>query len=139
MAQGSIPANHVIAKHPLVGGSQFFQSFLGAEIEVIGFKFHPNTAPVFKGIGQELGVNYRLGLLKRVRANKSQTSKGYYERHKNVHKLFEVIKPAEFNNKKVLLIDDVITTGSTLSSCASELNQQSNTEVLISTFAIAIR
>ena len=51
----------------------------------------------------------------------TQTKKSADERHKNVKDIFEVRFPEELEGKHVLLIDDVLTTGATLESCAHQL------------------
>lgn len=45
------------------------------------------------------------------------------QRIKNVHNAFDVISPEKIKNKRILLIDDVYTTGSTLSECAKILRK----------------
>lgn len=75
--------------------------------------------------------------LYRKHYSETQTRKGRYERWENVNELFAVHHPHEFSNKHVLLIDDVVTTGSTLEACASALLQCENTKVSIATLAYA--
>jgi predicted amidophosphoribosyltransferase len=67
----------------------------------------------------------------------TQTRKNRYERWENVENIFEVIRPEEFAGKHILLIDDVVTTGSTLESCAFQLLQIENVKVSIATLAFA--
>ena len=55
--------------------------------------------------------------LVRVRANETQTRKNRLERWKNVDGLFEPAEPANLSGMRVLLVDDVLTTGSTLLAC----------------------
>jgi predicted amidophosphoribosyltransferase len=54
-----------------------------------------------------------------------------------VENIFEVTNPEEFRGKHILLIDDVVTTGSTLESCAFQLLQIENVKVSIATLAFA--
>ena len=49
--------------------------------------------------------------------------------------IFNVKNPEKFNNKHVLLVDDVITTGSTLEACASELLNLENVSVSVAALA----
>ena len=60
--------------------------------------------------------------LKRNRFNETQTSKGRFERFANTAELFSV-NSSLLKGKRVLLIDDVITTGSTLEACINPLNE----------------
>lgn len=57
----------------------------------------------------------------RLKESTSQTNKQVYERWQNVHDIFAVTSPQLLTGKHILLIDDVITTGSTISACAEAL------------------
>ncbi len=50
--------------------------------------------------------------------NVSQTHLSKQERWENVRNIFSLVKPARLRNKHVLLVDDVLTTGSTMESLA---------------------
>lgn len=60
-------------------------------------------------------------LIKRFRATTPQTSLTYVERQKNVAEAFVVDANVDLQGKTVLLIDDVMTTGATMNSCAKAL------------------
>ena len=63
-------------------------------------------------------------LVKAVKRHDTQTHKGQYERQLNISGVFKATGRAElFAGKHVLLVDDVITTGATLLSCAEALRQ----------------
>jgi len=72
-------------------------------------------------IAAETGFDYSDRILKRVRYTQSQTKLNAVERAKNVENAFKVIYPEQITNKLVILVDDVITTGSTMNACAKEL------------------
>ncbi|WP_167616378.1 ComF family protein [Maribellus sediminis] len=67
----------------------------------------------------------------------TQTRKNRYERWQNVDGIFGIHRPEEFENKHLLLVDDVVTTGSTLEACAYEILKIRNTKVSIATLAFA--
>ena len=68
-----------------------------------------------------LQIPYLENELVRVSATKTQTFKARFERFNNVDTKFLLKNPLFFNNKHILLIDDVITTGATIESCAKEI------------------
>ena len=92
---------------------------------------------IAQSIALKLNTKLDNNLVKRITSNESQTTKTHFERHENVDKIFKIKNPKIFENKSVLLIDDVITTGSTLSSLAAEFNAIPNCRVYVGTIAIA--
>ena len=76
-------------------------------------------------------------LLKRIRYTTTQTALDRSERMKNLHNAFRLRKNADVRGLRVLLIDDVLTTGSTLSECARILKRAGATSVHAATAARA--
>jgi ComF family protein len=70
-------------------------------------------------------------VLKRAKYNKSQTTKGKYERWENVKGIFILTQPELFENKHILIIDDIITTGSTVEACCYALLEVKNIKISI--------
>lgn len=94
---------------------------------------------IANGIAKTLNIEVKTNAVKRTRANATQTRKGHFDRHENVKSLFQVVDKSALNNKQVLLIDDVITTGSTLASCANSINKSTTAKLFVSTLAVAIQ
>jgi ComF family protein len=92
---------------------------------------------IARGVSDSLKKPVSAGNLRRNLHTSTQTRKTRYERWENVDNIFEVIRPEEFAGKHILLIDDVVTTGSTLESCAVQLLQIENVMVSIATLAFA--
>ena len=61
-------------------------------------------------------------LLRKRRDNPAQSGQGAYEkRRENVRGVYEAQEPERVNGRRVLLVDDIVTTGATLSECAAVL------------------
>lgn len=76
-------------------------------------------------------------LLKRTRNTPAQSGQGFRTRHQNVKGAFSY-SFSEETPKSVLLIDDVVTTGATVSECARVLKNQGVERVQVLTFAKAV-
>jgi competence protein ComFC len=76
-------------------------------------------------------------LLKRIRYTTTQTALDRSERMENLHNAFRLRKNADVRSLRVLLIDDVLTTGSTLSECARVLKRAGTKSVHAATAARA--
>jgi ComF family protein len=66
---------------------------------------------------------------------KTQTRKSRYERWENVRDTFYVMQTSEIQNKHFLLVDDVITTGSTIEACARALLEVPGVSISIASLA----
>ncbi len=90
------------------------------------------------GTSEITGIPVVNNLLKRSSHHPSQTSLGRYERYLNVKGNFSVSPEApDVNEKKILLIDDVLTTGATLEACSLELLRNFNALIYIATVSVA--
>ena len=88
-------------------------------------------------ISQQLNIPLQTTNLYRTRNNESQTQKSLKQRIENVKDLFALHDTTLFANKTILLIDDVLTTGSTIISCCKALNTTPNIKIHIYTASIA--
>ena len=69
----------------------------------------------------------------------TQTKKHRTERWKNVEKTFQVLDESLLEEKSILLVDDVITTGATIEACGAEILKIKNVKLHIASLAIATR
>ena len=69
----------------------------------------------------------------------TQTKKHRTERWKNVEKTFKVLDVSLLEEKSILLVDDVITTGATIEACGAEILKIKNVKLHIASLAIATR
>lgn len=89
-------------------------------------------------IGEGLQIPVDISSFIRIKHTKSQTTMTISERMQNVDQAFSVIYPSQLENKHILLIDDVITTGATLETCAREILKVPGTKVSVLTMAYAM-
>ena len=89
-----------------------------------------------KGLSKVLNKPMDISTLLRVRENATQTKKTVFERYENTEGIFELMDKTVFAGKHVLLVDDVLTTGSTLEACVRALLE--TTEIKISIFTLAV-
>ena len=92
---------------------------------------------IAEGMAEAMEIETDPSVLRRVKFNKSQTQKGKLERWSNVENIFELKNAEKVKGKHVLLIDDVLTTGSTLEACAETLLKVEGLKVSIATLACA--
>lgn len=138
--------------------SNFFGLWLGEELKttqhyknnidlVIPVPLHPkklkkrgyNQVTKFgQNIAKALDTEYNDQLLIKVtKSNRSQATKSRLERWQLNNEAFAITKPQLLQNRHILLVDDVITTGNTLEACILELNKAENIKISIATMAIA--
>jgi len=82
---------------------------------------------------QRLELNTRV--LSRVRRTQSQIGMTHAQRSENVHGAFAVLRSDEIAGRDVLLLDDVLTTGTTANECARVLKQSGAEQVFVATVA----
>jgi ComF family protein len=70
-----------------------------------------------KGLAEMLSIPCSDVVLKRVVATETQTRKSKLNRWENVGEVFKVTDTSSINGKRILLVDDVVTTGATLEAC----------------------
>lgn len=97
------------------------------------------SEPVAEGVAESMGIPTSSKVLARVKAAVSQTSKGRYARWENAGSSFVVAEPQSVTGKHFLVVDDVITTGSTLSACADVLLASGASAVSLASLAFAGR
>lgn len=89
------------------------------------------------GLSNHLQIDNLSEALVRTKATDTQTKKSRTERWKNVSSIFKVEDGSVFENRHILLVDDVITTGATIESCAREIIKSSNCTISIASIAFA--
>lgn len=89
------------------------------------------------GMAQSMGLPVWGEVVIREQASQTQTRKTRLQRWQNVENIFTVTQPVQVAGKRILLVDDVITTGATTSSCAEALLQAHCRELSCASLATA--
>jgi len=104
-------------------------------------RYYNQAAWLAYGLGKEASVPCLPHLLKRVRHTPPQARLSREERQRNMKRAF--IVPSKYKNlienKCVLVVDDVMTTGATIEACAEALKYAGAAQVYAITLARAVR
>lgn len=93
---------------------------------------------ISEGIGESTGLRVEVNALARIQGSATQTKRIRYDRWTNVEGIFRVVDPVIIRGKHILLVDDVITTGSTIESCTNELLKIEGVRVSVIALAFAV-
>jgi ComF family protein len=97
-----------------------------------------NQAQCFaEGIARQLNATVETGNLVRPTATETQTHKSRFERFNNMQEVFVIKNPESLAGKHILLVDDVVTTGSTLEACGNQLLKIEGVKLSVATIAYA--
>lgn len=92
---------------------------------------------IAQGVASSLGIYTETNLLYRKHKTETQTKKKRFRRYENMKDVFELNQNSTCTATHFLLVDDVITTGSTLASCAEALLKIPGAKVSIAALAYA--
>jgi ComF family protein len=92
---------------------------------------------IAEAIANELQLSISSDIVYRTRNTETQTKKTRLERLQNMEGAFELANASNFENKHVILIDDVITSGATLEACALAFKKVENINISILCAAIS--
>jgi ComF family protein len=90
---------------------------------------------IARELSRFLNIPLLQGCLSRTKETRPQVELNEEERKENVKGIFEVTNKELLKDKKILLVDDVCTTGTTLSECAKALREAGAREVIGVTLA----
>lgn len=96
------------------------------------------AALLAKGISEILNKPVAENALERTLFTETQTLKNRITRWQTMEGAFKLINASIINNKHILLVDDIITTGATLEACGHSILEAENTRLSICTLAYTI-
>lgn len=104
-------------------------------------KLHQRGYNQVSGFGRQiaasLSAEYKDDVLLKVSNTLSQTGRKRFARWNRTDELFTLLEAAPIENKHILLVDDIITTGATLEACISVLKQVKNIKISVACMAMA--
>ena len=86
---------------------------------------------IAKGLAQSLGILHKTSIATRIKNTSSQTKLDSTDRLKNMQDAFAIRKPKAVVGKKIIIIDDVITTGITVLELAKRLKENGAEKVYV--------
>jgi len=92
---------------------------------------------IAEGVSKATGIPINNKSVKRNVYSKPQSSTSHADRKANVMEAFKLTHPEGIRGKHILLIDDVITTGATISSCAQAIVEAGDVKISILSVAYA--
>ncbi len=92
---------------------------------------------IARGVAAVTGIPVCSNAVVRNRPNETQTRKSVYERWENVEGIFTLKDDKAVAGKHILLMDDVLTTGSTITACADALKEVPGIRISVLTLAVA--
>lgn len=91
---------------------------------------------IAEGLAQSLNIPVSREMIFRVKASSTQTKKSRFDRTENVDDVFKVIHK-KVEGKNILLVDDVVTTGATLTAAGARFIEAGARTVSVATIAVA--
>ena len=91
-----------------------------------------------RSLAETLGVEYREGILTRMTHGRSQTGKDRLSRNLILMNSFKLNEFNKLRNKHILIVDDIITSGSTLEACARLIQEVPGTRVSLASLSFTL-
>ncbi len=135
---------------PYIGeryGYELMKSPRFADVDfIVPIPLHPkklrsrgyNQSELFgEGLAKSMNASLDVENLYRKIHTSTQTKKSRWERHKNVNEIFALKDAQKYAGKHILLVDDVITTGSTMEACINVISSVENVKISVAAMASA--
>lgn len=93
------------------------------------------SALIAKELGKLLNIEYENNCLIKAKNTIEQSKLNKEERQKNLQGVYILVNKEKMDCKKIILLDDIFTTGSTVNECCKVLRQANVKEILVITLA----
>lgn len=129
-----------------LAGAEMIGSWLNEVDIVVPVPLHPKKLAlrgynqseyIAKGLATTINARCINNLIIRNKANATQTKKSVYERFENTDGIFSFATEFDLANKHILIVDDILTTGSTIEACVRCIPKFDGLRVSVFTLAIA--
>jgi ComF family protein len=124
-----LPDSVIVVPVPLWSGKRSARGFNQAEA----------IARSFLALQSSSSIQLDTAILVRTRETASQTGLTRHQRRANVRGAFAVVRPEKIKGRSILIVDDVMTTGTTAGECARVLRRAGAKEVFVATVARATK
>jgi ComF family protein len=125
----ALPDSLTVIPVPLWAGKRQTRGFNQAEM----------IARAFLTFQSSSSIQLDMSILARTRETASQTGLTRHQRRANVRGAFAVLRPEKIKGRSILIVDDVMTTGTTAGECARVLRRAGAKEVFVATVARATK
>jgi ComF family protein len=129
VAAMALPDSVIVVPVPLWSGKRTARGFNQAEA----------IARSFMDCQSPSSIQLDTSIMVRTRETASQTGLTRHQRRDNVRGAFAVLNPAKVKGRSILVVDDVMTTGTTAGECARVLRRAGAKEVFVATVARATK
>lgn len=92
---------------------------------------------IARGIQEILNIEVDIKSVLRAASSETQTKRSGYNRWENVSGIFELANDENLRNKHVLVLDDVITTGSTMEACLNAIINVEGISISVASIAFS--
>jgi ComF family protein len=146
--QGIRPAGKLLGRllHQVTAGMALPDSLIAVPVPLWAGKRHERgfnqaeaIARAFLRFKTSSSIQLDTAILVRTRDTVSQTGLTRHQRRANVRGAFAVMKPEKIKGRSILIVDDVMTTGTTAGECARVLRRAGAEEVFVATVARATK
>ena len=86
-------------------------------------------------LSKRLNINYQKGNLIKIKDTKTQSTLTKIQRKDNIKGVFLIKDRDKIKDKKIILVDDIYTTGNTVNECSKILKKEGAKEIIVVTIA----